>query len=186
MRGIRHPFPGCLPARSLDYSNAYSFGRRTKRPSLVWNRNNGIGTVYKSNPFHPFRPTRSFSSDTSTSSGGFAGCASVAAPFARLLRQCAVRRRSRTTCYCVVWTPAPSGTLRTILRAPSTPLYPPAIRSAKICTNSPHCECLVTVLSEHAFVSFCLSLENSAKRLDTVRSRTRVDSLPIATGTFRR
>lgn len=109
MRGIRHPFSGCLPGRSLDYSNAYPFGRRTKRPFLVRNRSNGIGTVYKSNPFHPFRPTRSFSSDTSTSSGGFAGCASVAAPFARLLRQCAVRRRSRTTCYCVVWTPAPSG-----------------------------------------------------------------------------
>lgn len=33
-----------------------------------------------------------------TSSGGFAACASVAAPFARLFRQCAVRRRSRTTC----------------------------------------------------------------------------------------
>lgn len=38
------------------------------------------------------------STSTATSSGGFAGCASVAAPFARLFRQCAVRRRSRTTC----------------------------------------------------------------------------------------
>lgn len=61
-----------------------------------------------------------------------------------------------------------------------------AVRSAKIRTKSPHRECLVTVLSEHAFVYICLSLENSAKRLDTVGSRTRVDSLPIATGTFRR
>jgi len=41
----------------------------------------------------------STSTSTATSSGGFAGCASVAAPFARLFRQCAVRRRSRTTCY---------------------------------------------------------------------------------------
>lgn len=46
----------------------------------------------------PFSPHPPLSSDTSTSSGGFAGCAPVAAPFARLLRQCAVRRRSRTTC----------------------------------------------------------------------------------------
>lgn len=44
------------------------------------------------------RSSSATSTSTATSSGGFAGCASVAAPFARLFRQCAVRRRSRTTC----------------------------------------------------------------------------------------
>lgn len=73
-----------------------------------------LAVVHEPSPFPPCALRSSsattISTSTSTSSGGFAGCAFVAAPFARLFRQCAVRRRSGNTCFCgVSWCVARGG-----------------------------------------------------------------------------
>lgn len=128
VRRIPHSFPGCLSATVVYSTLARVFFRRsdeTVRFRPLDQSNGGTTPCTRRGPFHPFRPTRSFSSDTSTSSGGFAGCASVAAPFARLLRQCAVRRRSRTTCYCVVWTCAVGLSFARLLHTHTHPLCQP-------------------------------------------------------------
>lgn len=77
--------------------NATREGGTRRRVPLSGEERTPRRVVHERAPFSPlFAPPSS--SDTSASSGGFAACAPVAAPFARLLRQCAVRRRSRTTC----------------------------------------------------------------------------------------
>lgn len=77
--------------------NAPREGGTRRRVPLSGEERTPRRVVHERAPFSPlFAPPSS--SDTSASSGGFAACAPVAAPFARLLRQCAVRRRSRTTC----------------------------------------------------------------------------------------